>query len=89
MKVKEIITAAGWIDGSGYSYSTTISDQVIDVPEEMLAPGAKMDWSWMSKDELADGEDCEITVEYYRPDYDPMFDDDEPLATWSIWESQL
>lgn len=89
MKVREIITAAGWIDGSGYSYSTKISDQIIDAPDEMLAPDAKMDWSWMEKDELSDGEDTEITVSYYRPDYDPMFDNDEPLATWTIWESQL
>ena len=89
MKVKEIITIKGWVDGSGWQFSQCYSDQVIDVSEDLIAPGAEMDWSWWETNELSGGEDTEITVAYYRPDYDPMFDEDEPLAEWSIWESEL
>lgn len=89
MKVKEIITIKVWTDNSGWSYEQTIGDQVIDVDLEILTPGAEMDWSWWELSESNDGEDTKITVNYYRPEYDPMFDDDEPLATWHIWESEL
>ena len=89
MKVKEIITIKGWVDGSGWQFSQCYSDQVIDVPEDLTTPGAEMDWSWWELNSRVKGEDTEITVAYYRPDYDPMFDEDEPLAEWSIWESEL
>ncbi len=89
-KVFEIVEVEKWVDGSGFEYSTTYSSQVVDVsgdsPEEIRK---YFDWSWWDKEELADGEDLKITVKYYRPDYDPAFDDDEPIAKFETWESEI
>lgn len=86
-KVREIITISGWKDGSGYSYTTDYSDQVIDVKDEWLQGGAEMDWSWWEPDEPTEGEDLEITVKYYAPDAD--YATATPIAEYSIWESEL
>lgn len=86
MKYREIITIKGWQDGSGWSYSQTYSDQIIEVPENILTED--MDWTWWEANEPTEGEDTEITVDYYAADSD-HYDGDKPLASWSIWESEL
>lgn len=30
-KVREVIEIAGWVNGSGYSYNTVYSDQIVEV----------------------------------------------------------
>lgn len=85
MKVREVIELKGWVDGSGYSYTSTYSDQVIDVEE--IPQEDKFDWSWWDKSEPSGGvDDVEIVVKYYDPETD---DDSEPLAEYFKWESKL
>lgn len=87
MKVKKIIEIAKWVDNSGWSYQTTYSNKVIDIPK---IPGEDdFDWNFWEPEEMTDGEDLKITVKFYRPDYDPMFDNDEPLATYKTWQSEI
>lgn len=86
-KVREIITIKGWVDGSGWTFSQCYSDQIINVSDDTLKSGATMDWDWWEKNELAEGEDTEITVSYYSVDADPTVD--APLAEWCIWESEI
>ena len=86
--VREIVTLKGWVDGSGWSYTTCYSDQVIDVPQTSLLPGADMDWSWWYDDEgeRPEDEDVRIIVEWY----DPFGDEDSaPLASWETWASEI
>lgn len=87
MKVREIVTIKGWVNSSGWSYSQTYSDKIVEVPDDFTE--GEMDWSWWDVSDPVEGEDIEITVAYYREDYDPMFDSGEPLVSWSIWESEL
>lgn len=90
MKVLEIITIAKWVDGSGYQYEETYSSKVINIAEKNAEELKKnFNWKFWEKQELAEGEDIEITVKYYNPDYDPMFDDDEPFAEFKTWESEI
>lgn len=90
MKVLEVIELEKWIDGSGFASSEVYSRQTVDVsgdtPEEVRE---RFDWGWWDKMEHADGEDLKITVKYYRPDYDPMFDADGPIAEFEAWESEI
>lgn len=88
MKVREVITIAGWVDGSGWTYNQCTSDSVVEIgdsiPEEMV-------WDWYEIDAdyvQNESEDTQITVKYYAPDAD-LDDDVKPLATYSIWESEL
>ena len=87
MKVREIITLEGWKDGSGLSYSTTYADHIVDISAEAIS--GPMDWSWWEADEMPEEEDTHIIVRLYRPDYDPLFDDDAPLVEWDVWASEL
>jgi hypothetical protein len=82
MKVREVINAAGWVDGSGFSYETTIEDHIVEVDE---IP-AEMDWSWLEPDEQADGEDTLFTVTLYA-----LTDEDmkAPLAEYKTWASEV
>ncbi len=90
MKVLEIVEVEKWVDGSGFSNSEIYSNQVIEVAEETIEEAkASFDWSWWDKAEQVPGEDLKITVKYFRPDYDPMFDDEEPLAQFETWESEI
>lgn len=84
-KVREIITLSGWVDGSGWSYTQTYSDQIIDVAK--VDPRAEMDWGWWEAGRPIAGQDTQIAVSYYAIDADPTCDN--PLASWSIWESEL
>ena len=89
MKVREIITLKGWVNGSGWSYTTCYGDEIIDIsagtPDEIKDMG--IDWSWWDAGEAHDGGDTEITVRYYDVDADP--DEDAPIGEWSTWESDL
>lgn len=68
------------------TYSNKIVDIAADSAEEI---SEYFDWSWWEKSEPVDGEDLKITVKYYRPDYDAMFDDDDPIAEFETWESEI
>lgn len=87
LKVREVITVKGWIDGSGWSYQETHADQIINIGTEQL--NQPMDWSWWETDEVeqTEGEDTKIIVRYYNPDDDP--DEAEPIAEFETWESDL
>lgn len=88
MKIREVIMIQGWVDGSGWSYSQCYSDSIGEFSDDMLAPGAEMDWSWWQLNSREKGRDTEITVSYYAADVEDITDA-EPLAEWSIWESEL
>lgn len=84
MKVREVITIKGWVDGSGWSYSQCIGDDIIEIDD---IPDI-FDWSWWETGEKpAVGGNTKIIVEYYAPDADTA--EDEPLATYATWESDL
>lgn len=87
MKVRQIITVSKWVDGNGYSNTETYDDKTFEISQEEIAK--PMDWTWWDNVELAEGEDIEITVKIYPGDYDPAFDADEPIATYSTWQSEL
>lgn len=90
MKVYEIVEINYWKNGNGFSRTETISSGIVEVNgsnEEELKE--RFDWKWWDKSDREDGEDLKINVKYYRPDYDPMFDDDEPIAEFEIWESKI
>lgn len=86
-KVRQIITVSKWIDGSGYTNAEIYDDKTFEISELEIAK--PMDWSWWDTQELSEGEDLQITVKLYPADYDPCFDADEPIATWSIMQSEL
>lgn len=84
-KVREVITLKGWTDGSGYSFTQTYSDSIIDVTDI-----ESIDWDWYEtgEDNPEDsGCDTEIIVKYYAEDAD--ITEDEPLTTHKTWESDL
>lgn len=90
MKVYEIIEGSNWVEGSGFSNTATLSSGVIETNASNVEELKKnFDWKWWEKSQKTDGEDLKITVKYYQPDYDPMFDDDAPLAEFEIWESEI
>lgn len=90
MKVREIITIKGWEEGSGFSYEQTYSNQIKEITEEQMK--GQIDWHWWienTEEKSDENVDTKITVEYYAEDYDPLFDDEKPLASFSIWESEI
>ena len=85
LKVREVITLKGWVDGSGWSYSQVYSDQVIDITEEALK---SIDWDWWEIDNPpSEGEDTQIVVELFAADADIAVD--KPLATHEKWASDI
>ena len=87
MKVREVVTIAGWVDGSGWSYNQCYSDSIIEIGDSIPT---EMVWDWYDTSELEpieSEEDMLITVKYYEPDAD--LDDAKPLASYSIWQSEL
>lgn len=90
MEVREIIEIAHWKDGRGFVQSETYSNKVIEVAAEKADElEDQFDWKWWGRQEPEEGEDRKITVKYFLPDYDPMFGDDEPLAEFETWESEI
>lgn len=88
-KVREVISLRGWVDGSGWSYTQTYSDNIVDVPKVPMTAG-EYDWSWYElPEDYSDEsiEDTKIIVEFYPEDAEPGYD--EPLAKISKWESDL
>lgn len=83
MKVREIITASGWRNGSGWSYTETLSDQIIDIDASVLASA---DWSWFEPMDLEDGTDVRLTMYYYAADDE---DCENVLAEHKVWVSDL
>jgi hypothetical protein len=87
LKVREVITLKGWVEGSGWSYSQVYSDEVIDITEGDLK---EIDWDWYETDSdnpPTEGEDTKIIVDLYAEDAD--IDADEPLASFKKWASEL
>ena len=89
-KVREVIEIAGWVNGSGYSYNTVYSDQIVEVlwdtAEEIKD---NFDWSWWEKSENnPNADDLEITVIYYPADTEDI-EDADAIAVFKIWESEI
>ena len=87
MKVREVITLKGWVEGSGWSYSQVYSDQVIDITEDDLK---SIDWDWWeidSNNPPTEDEDTKITVDLYAVDANIY--EDKPLASHTIWASEI
>lgn len=87
MKVMEKITLNHWVNGSGWSHSEDFAANELDLTQEEI--NAEMDWSWWEADEMPDGEDIEIVVEYFAQDDDGDYDYDHPIHTDSIWASEI
>jgi DNA-binding transcriptional regulator YiaG len=78
MQYRMIIEEARWVDGSGWSYTSTFDNQVIDeIPD-------KSDWSWIREIEIPEGEDIQWTASYYAIDADGT-EADEPTRKDTIW----
>ena len=84
MKIREIIEAAEWIDGSGFSYTTTISNMLVDEPIEYIKENE--DWSWYDCDELDEGTDIKLTARYYAEDDEDL---ENVLFERSVWQSEI
>jgi hypothetical protein len=87
MKVREVITLKGWVEGSGWSYSQVYSDEVIDIVESDLK---EIDWDWYDTDidnPPSEEEDTLIVVDLYAEDAD--ISEDEPLASFKKWDSEI
>lgn len=88
MKVREYITTSGWVDGSGESYSTVFDTNIINVIDEDIK-AETIDWSWWdTSDEIPDGEDIHIIVQWFPADTEDI-DNAEPLAKWDKWVTEL
>lgn len=85
MKIREIIEAAEWINGSGWSYSETISNQLVDMSIEKIKSNAA-DWSWFDASEPKDGTDLKLTARYYAEDDEDL---EHILHEESVWMSDL
>ena len=73
-----IIEAAYWVDGSGWSYTSTVENQIIDeIPDEPK-------WDWITETEIPEGEDIQWTVSYYAIDADGT-EADDPTRQDTIW----
>ena len=62
LKVREVITLKGWVDGSGWSYNQVYSDKIIDITEGDLDA---IDWDWYETDSNnppTEGYDTKIIV---------------------------
>ena len=88
LKAREVITLKGWVDGSGWSYTQTYSDNIVDVHDVPMT-AEEYDWIWYEtpEDNPEDrGGDTKIIVEFYAEDAD--ISKDKPLASYSKWESE-
>ena len=88
-KVREVISLRGWVDGSGWSYTQTYSDNIVDVPDVPMT-AEEYDWSWYETPEENpedNGGDMKIVVEFYAEDAEPGYD--EPLASYGKWASEI
>jgi hypothetical protein len=87
IKVRQIITLKGWVDGRGWSYRQCYGDEIVDIVESDLK---SMDWDWWETDAdnpPEDGGDTKIIVDLYAVDAD--IDEDKPLASYSKWASEI
>ena len=87
LKVREVITLKGWVDGSGWSYNQVYSDKIIEITDVPTAE--EYDWSWYEtpEDNPEDrGGDTLIVVDLYDVDADIS---DEPLAHFEKWASEI
>ncbi len=85
LKVREVITLKGWVDGSGWSYSQCYGDSIIETTSVDY-----IDWDWWETDAdnpPSEGVDIEITVDYYAEGADTV--EDKPLASHSKWASEI
>ena len=89
LKVREVITLKGWVNGSGWSYEQCYSDRIIEVTDSELQT-MEMDWGWWETDSdnpPTEDEDTKIIVDLYAVDAD--ISEDEPLASFEKWESEI
>lgn len=86
LKVREVISLEEWIKGE-WCYSGVYSDKVKDITEDDLE---SIDWDWWGIDSnnppTVDW-DTKITVDLYAVDANIY--EDEPLASHTIWASEL
>ena len=86
-KVREVITLKGWVEGSGWSYNQCYGDEIIEIVKDDLQ---SIDWDWYEIDSEyppTEDEDTKIIVDLYGIDAD--IDEDEPLASYSKWASEI
>lgn len=82
MRIREIITLEGWVNGQGWSYESCYKDESREVTEdELTAMLETNEWGWWEK-EAREGEDIKITVRLYD-------EDENLLKESSTWESAL
>ena len=89
LKVREVITLKGWVEGSGWSYEQCYGDKIIEVTDSELQT-TEMDWSWWETDidnPPSEDEDTKITVDLYAVDANIY--EDKPLASHTIWASEI
>jgi hypothetical protein len=82
MKIREVIEIVGWEDGSGFSYTETIQDDVI----ELAALPTEGDFNWYETSKPIPGEDTKIVISYYAEEDD---DCETPIARFETWASAL
>ena len=87
MKVREVITLKGWVEGSGWSYESDYEDHIIEIPGDDVSK-AEYEQDWWEASQPNGEEDTKIVVKWYPEDCgDP--DDAEPIATFYKWESEI
>jgi len=94
MKVKEVIKFECWVDGMRI-WQNTYAENVFEIEESYLPKTADdYDWSWYDLPEdpnylilVYGGRDIKIIVEFFAGDAMP--EHDEPIITFSKWESEI
>ena len=93
MTIRETIYNSLWVEGSGFSCESVISNKTFtgDEAEEMLTYALtefSFDWyqqDWLNANLDFDGEDCLVRVEYARV----IDGEEEVFASFEKWESEM
>jgi len=88
LRVREVITLNGWVDGSGWSYSQVFSDKIIDITEDDLK---EIDWDWWEIDAdnpPSEERDTQIIVAFYYIE-DADIDEYTLLTIHTKWASEI
>lgn len=87
MRVREVITFKGWVEGSGWSYESDYEERIIEIPGDKVGDFV-YDWDWVEPSYLRKNEDTKIVVKWYLEDCEDI-DDAEPIAVFSKWLSEI
>lgn len=84
--VRAVIIENGWVDGSGWSYSTLYDNSVIEVDLPGDTEG-EPDWGFLDDlKPLPEGEDIKWEVKWYELDDEEL---ERSFATWETWQSEI